>query len=192
MSILFALFGYLLGSVLFGDIISRIKGVDIRNIGSGNVGATNVRRALGKKYGFLVFILDMFKGFIPVFLARNFNFSSWDMFLIAIAPVLGHIFPIFYKFKGGKGVATSFGVVLAINPLVAFFCLTIWLFILYTSKYVSLASMIAVVSSIPVFLLFRYDLPYIVLALCVSLLIIFAHRSNISRLMSGTEHKIGN
>ena len=189
MVILLFVTGYVFGSVLFGEIVARLKGIDIRKVGSGNVGATNVKRALGKKYGVLVFFLDMLKGFIPVFVSSFFPISDMERVLISISPILGHLFPVFYKFKGGKGVATSFGVILALSPLTAVICLFIWIVTLAVSKYVSLASIISVLSSIPVLILLGYTQPYIVLAFTVSVLIIFAHRSNIQRLIKGTEHK---
>ncbi len=183
--------GYIVGSILFGDILSRLKGVDIRKIGSGNVGATNVKRALGKKYGFLVFILDMLKGFLPVLASKYAYIDDWELILVSLAPVLGHIFPVFYKFRGGKGVATSFGVLLAISPTAALICFVIWITVLYLSKYVSLASMVAVFSSIIVLPILGYTLPYSLLGLCISILVIYAHRSNIKRLIEGVEHKVG-
>ncbi len=182
--------GYILGSVLFGDIIAKAKGVDLRKIGSGNVGATNVRRALGKKYGILVFILDAFKGFIPTYLSLLLLENEWHIAFVALSPIVGHIFPIFYRLKGGKGVATSFGVILALSPLSAFICLLIWVGVLYISKYVSLASMIAVASSPFVLAFSRSSFPYVILAIIVTLLVIFSHRSNISRLIAGKEHRI--
>ncbi len=182
--------GYILGSVLFGDIIAKAKGVDLRKVGSGNVGATNVRRALGKKYGILVFILDALKGFIPTYLSLLLLENEWHIALVSLSPVVGHIFPVFYRLKGGKGVATSFGVILALSPLSAFICLLIWFGILYISKYVSLASMIAVASSPFVLALSGGPFPYILLAIVVTLLVIFSHRSNISRLIAGKEHRI--
>ncbi len=182
--------GYILGSVLFGDIIAKAKGVDLRKVGSGNVGATNVRRALGKKYGIIVFILDALKGFIPTYLSLSLLENEWHIAFVALSPILGHIFPIFYRFKGGKGVATSFGVILALYPLGALICLLIWVGILYITKYVSLASMTAVASSPFIIALSGGSLPYVILAVVVALLVVFSHRSNISRLIAGKEHRI--
>ena len=104
---LLIIFGYLLGSIPFGYLISKTKGIDIRKVGSGAIGGTNVTRALGLKYGLLVAILDLLKGAIPVYLAIKFLVSDWQIVTVAISPVLGHIFPVWLGFKGGKGVATT-------------------------------------------------------------------------------------
>jgi len=114
--LLLTVFAYLLGSVLFGNIVAKLKGVNLREVGSGNVGATNVSRALGKKFGVLVFFLDMLKGFIPTALAVNFyGIESKAVMFVGVASVLGHMFSVFDNFRGGKGVATAFGVILAIS-----------------------------------------------------------------------------
>src|SRR4030042_4805848 len=104
------IFGYLLGSIPSGYLVSKAKGMDIRKIGSGNIGGTNVIRALGFKWGLLVAILDILKGVIPVYLAMRFFFFDWQIALVALTPVLGHIFPVWLKFKGGKGVATTIAI----------------------------------------------------------------------------------
>jgi len=189
--LLLVLFAYLLGSVLFGEIIARIKGVNLREIGSGNVGATNVGRALGRKYAALVFFLDMLKGFIPLYLAVSFyGMESAAVALVGTASVLGHMYPIFARFRGGKGVATAFGVVLALSGELAFFVLLIWGGVLLWKRYVSLASMSAAVSA-PVLLLFgNFPDHVILMSLVIAALIVYKHRPNIERLLRGEEPRI--
>lgn len=189
--LLIVLISYIAGSITFGEIIARIKGVNLREIGSGNVGATNVSRALGKKYGALVFLLDMLKGFLPTFFAiKYFGLNSIWVSLTGLGAVLGHMYPIFFGFKGGKGVATAFGVLLAVDPKVAFFSFIVWLFVVLFTRYVSLASITASLSA--VFLLMVSESPNNIcgMAFIIALLIIYKHKENITRLISGTEHRI--
>lgn len=188
-SILLALFAYLLGSVLFGEHIAKAKGVDLRSTGSGNVGATNVGRALGAKYAVLVFILDMFKGLFPIFLARAyFGIESWTLSVVGVASVLGHVLPIFHSFKGGKGVATAFGVLLGISPLVAFICLGVWGMVFKLKGYVSLASLISCALAPFLLLIFSYPLNVLFMSFVIVFLIFCKHRDNIIRLIEGKEH----
>ena len=185
------LFGYLSGSLIFGELIAKAKGVDLRSIGSGNVGATNVTRALGKKFGAVVFFLDMLKGLIPTALAVTLKApESLTVSLVGIAAVLGHMFPVFHKFRGGKGVATAFGVVLGISWKPALILIILWAMALYITRFVSVASMLSSLSAIIVFLALDYPPNIILMALIISALIIFKHRSNIQRLISGEEPKI--
>ncbi|ADC88829.1 protein of unknown function DUF205 [Thermocrinis albus DSM 14484] len=190
-SILLVLLAYLYGSVLFGEHIAKWKGVDIRSVGSGNVGATNVARALGKKYALLVFLLDMSKGLVPVWLARFYmGIDSWTVFLVGVASVLGHMYPIFHNWKGGKGVATAFGVLLGISPFLAFLTLLVWLMVFKWKGYVSLASLTACVFAV-VFSLFFMPAKIFLLALVITVLIFYRHKDNIKRLMEGRELKVG-
>lgn len=182
---------YLLGSITFGEVIARIKGVNLREVGSGNVGATNVSRALGRKYGILVFLLDMLKGFIPTYSAvKLFGLNSLWVTLTGIGAVLGHMFPVFFGFKGGKGVSTAFGVLLAVSPKVALLSFTVWVLVVFLTRYVSLASITASLSA--VFFLMVSEVPsnICVMAFLIALLIVYKHKENISRLLSGTEHRV--
>jgi len=191
LGIITVFFSYLLGSVLFGELIARAKGVNLREVGSGNVGATNVSRALGKKYGVVVFLLDMLKGFIPTALAvKLFGIDSLWVVLVGLAAVLGHMFPLYFGFKGGKGVATAFGVLLAVSPKVAVFSFLVWVLVVFFTRYASLGSIAASTSA--VFFLVVSDVPTSVstMALLIVLLIVYKHKDNISRLLSGTEHRI--
>jgi len=189
--ILLVLFAYLLGSVLFGEIIARIRGVDLRRIGSGNVGATNVGRALGRKYAALVFLLDMLKGFVPTALALSFyGMESRTVALAGVAAVLGHMYPVFAGFKGGKGVATAFGVLLALSRELALMVLLVWGGVLLWKRYVSLASMTGALSA-PVFMLFgNFPDSLVLMSVVLCALIIYRHRSNIERLVRGEEPRI--
>ncbi len=188
---LLVVFSYLLGSILFGELIAKAKGINLREIGSGNVGATNVSRALGKKYGAIVFFLDMLKGFIPTALAISFyGIKNEAILFVSVASVLGHMFPVFYRFRGGKGVATAFGVLLAISYKLAILLLLIWGGVLYWKRYVSLASMTAALAAPILFLLAGYPSHILLMGISIALLILFKHRSNIERLMRGEEHRV--
>ncbi len=186
-SLLLILFAYLLGSVLFGELIAKRKGIDLRSVGSGNVGATNVSRALGKKYGVLVFFLDFFKGLFPVILSRiYFGLESWTTVFVGIAAFLGHLYPIFHNLRGGKGVATAFGVLVGISPTIALLSFFIWLLVFKLKGYVSLASLTASLFAFALSLLLL-PLKLIFMVFFITLLIIYKHRDNIKRLLEGTE-----
>lgn len=187
-SLLLVLFSYLYGSVLFGEHIAKAKGVDIRSVGSGNVGATNVGRALGKKYALLVFFLDFSKGFVPMILSRlYFGLDSWTTFFVGLASVLGHMYPIFHNFKGGKGVATAFGVLTGLSPFTALLSALVWGFIFKWKGIVSLASLGASAFAVFVLLLEGFPFKLFLMALLIALLITYRHRENIKRLLEGTE-----
>jgi acyl phosphate:glycerol-3-phosphate acyltransferase len=199
---------YLLGAVPFGMIIAAAHGIDLRKVGSGNIGATNLSRALGKNWGYFCFALDAAKGLVPMLIAKTFLVSSpavADLFLwlaCGLAAILGHIFPIYLRFKGGKGVATSFGVALGLYPyytIPAILAFAVWLIVFLIWRYVSLASIIAALV-FPLTLLlgivfvgtwnFASLWPLIIAAAAIPLMVILRHRQNISRLLSGTENKI--
>ncbi|MBZ0190889.1 MAG: glycerol-3-phosphate 1-O-acyltransferase PlsY [Candidatus Kuenenia stuttgartiensis] len=191
---------YFIGSIPFGFIIARVaKGIDIREAGSGNPGATNVWRVMGKKYGILVFILDMMKGFLPV-LIFDYVTSGQSRSLYAIlcgtGVILGHTFPVFLGFKGGKAAATGCGVFLWLAPLPLFISVAAWLLTTFISRYVSLGSMVStVVLVISIILLnnepFGSGLSLTLFSIFISLFLIFRHKSNIKRIINGTENKIG-
>jgi len=199
---------YLLGSIPFGLIIARAHGKDLRSIGSGNIGATNLSRALGRKWAFLGFFLDVTKGLVPMLVATGFISSPPHIteFLLALATgcaaVLGHIFPIYIKFRGGKGVATSFGVALGLWPyytVCSFFALGVWAVTVLMWRYVSLASIAASIA-FPLALILVIVLtpgwdfadlwPLLAVATAIPLIVIVRHRENIKRLIAGTESKV--
>ena len=191
---------YLLGSIPFGYLAGRIARIDIRNCGSGNVGATNVIRALGKGYGYPVFALDFLKGFcavkISIMIATRAQ-SEWtspEMFGIvaAISSVLGHSFPVWLGFKGGKGVATSAGALFALAPIATLVGVAIWILTFWLTRYVSVAS-IAAAAALPLIILVSTWLSrttgrlLFYSSVCLAAVVIWRHRSNLSRLMRGTE-----
>jgi len=188
--ILLPFFTYLIGAIPFGLIIGHITaGIDITKKGSGNIGATNVARELGIKRGLITLFLDMLKGFLPVFIVMNFYNSPNNGFLIIISLslLLGHRFSLFLKFKGGKGVATAFGIFLAISPgyvLIAFF---VFATLVYITDYVSLGSVIS--TGMMPFLLFFAGKPVelLITASCIAVIICITHKDNIVRLINGKE-----
>ncbi len=188
-SMLLVIFAYLYGSVLFGEHIARSKGVDIRSVGSGNVGATNVGRALGKKYAVLVFLLDFSKGLIPMLLARlYFEFDSWTAFFVGLASLLGHMYPVFHNFRGGKGVATAFGTLTAVSPLIAVLSIAFWWLVFRWKGIVSVASLSASALAVLLLLISGYPLKIFLMALLMFFFILYRHKENIARLMEGKEH----
>jgi len=205
---------YLLGSIPFGLLIARAHGKDLRSIGSGNIGATNVSRALGRKWAYICFVLDVLKGFVPtfaaMFLAAPLSTQShteriivlWLWLAVGCAAVIGHIFPLYLRFKGGKGVATSFGVALGIWPYYttcAPFAIATWIVVVLVWRYVSLASIVASVA-FPITLASAIALrpgwhsadlwPLLIVAAAIPLMVAIRHRQNITRLIAGTESKI--
>lgn len=191
--LLLAITAYLIGSIPTGIIVAKILGApDPRTIGSGNIGATNVGRAGGKAAGIITLIGDVLKGFLIILLAFYiFGNSPKEASIAGLAVFLGHLFPLFLKFRGGKGVATALGVFLAIGPLQATLALVLFIIIAAIFKYVSVGSIIAA-ASIPVFFsFFAYSQPYVPLAAIIAVFIILKHSDNIKRLIQGTENKIG-
>ena len=184
---LYLILTYLIASIPFGYVIGKLFGKDITKEGSGNIGATNVTRTIGKKAGFLVLILDLLKGFIPVYYAKHIFLDYKSVGIIALTAVIGHCFSIFMKFKGGKGVATGFGVIIALSGKTAFILFLIWLGTFLVSGYVSLSSIIAVSLSWIIFFYLEKDLYLTLSILIASLIIFFKHSSNIERLIKGTE-----
>ena len=187
--ILYLIITYFIASIPFGYIVGKIFGKDVRNEGSGNIGATNVARTIGKKAGFLVLILDMLKGFLPVYIAKNFlNYPDRYVALVALIAVIGHCFSIFMKFKGGKGVATGLGVMLAISLKSTSILLAFWLGVFLVSGYVSLASILTASISWLVFFVITKNFFYSYIILISAIIIILKHSSNIQRLLKGSEH----
>lgn len=191
---------YLLGSIPTAIWISkRFFNIDIRDYGSGNAGATNTFRVLGKKYGSIVMAVDILKGVVATSLwvtiphyATNELHRTNFMIGLGLASVIGHVFPVWANFKGGKGVATLFGMALAIQPVVALLCVAVFLLVLYLTRFVSLSSILAGVSFM-VFILFVYnaDEPlYRIFAIIVALMVVLTHQKNIGRILNGTESKV--
>ncbi len=186
---------YVLGSMPFALLIGKLRGVDVRTVGSGNVGATNVFRTVGKSWGVLAFLCDAAKGFIPAWLFPHFLDSATDTtgLVLGCAAIAGHNWPVFLRFKGGKGIATSAGVLLGVAPAAVAIGLVVWVLICGTTRYVSAASIGAAaaisISSWPLYLDNSIWLP-VALTLLGSLAI-WRHRTNITRLLNGTENRFG-
>ena len=189
----FIVAAYLIGSIPTGYIIVKLKtNQDIRTIGSGSTGATNVKRVLGKKWFFIVMLLDALKGALPVVLAKTLTVDTYGIYAVisAIFVIIGHSKPVFLQFKGGKSVASGVGTILALNPLVGFSIALIWGVITYVSKYVSLGSIIALILSPFLMYLFKNPIGYIVYCLIAAIYIVWLHRENIVRLIKGEENKV--
>jgi len=190
--VLVSLIGYLLGAISFAVIVSKRQGVDIFKEGSGNPGATNVKRVLGAKWGNLVFALDALKGLVaagwPLLVFEDFALRFAVIGLISA--ILGHSFSVFLKFRGGKGVATTMGGLLAIMPISLLIGLLVWMLAFYTTKIVALAS-ILFAFSLPVSALNLYGAgdPRFTLSITLSILIFFRHRSNLQRIFQGKENR---
>ncbi len=186
-----ALAGYLLGSIPFGFLIAKARGIDIRQHGSGNIGATNVLRVVGKKWGFLVFALDALKGFLAVY-GTLLLISNTPPALIAAALgcILGHNFPVWLRFKGGKGIATTAGALIGLFPLAIGVAFLVWIVLFYTTRYVSLASIFAA-AVVPLVVWWQagsFTL-FVGFSFLIAALAIWRHRSNIRRLLDGTENR---
>lgn len=195
--IIFLILSYIIGSIPFGLIVAYFaKGIDIRKFGSGNIGATNVVRVVGKKWGILVFVLDFLKGFIPPFAAKFILCSETYIYiLIALLTVFGHIFPVFLKFKGGKGVATSIGALCGLSMifpklwLVLLVSLAIWVIVFFVFRYVSLASLLLGLSFFVFSLIFNLPKEIVGFSLLLFLFISIRHIKNIKNLFARKEHR---
>jgi len=191
-ALILILLAYLVGSIPFGLILSKLFAkTDIRSAGSGNIGATNVMRVLGKKLGVLTLMFDILKGAIFVILAEVVTHSEIWASLAGLAAFLGHLYPIYLKFRGGKGVATSVGIFLFLAPYALLVDIVIFLLVVYQTRYVSLGSIIAAALLPVILLVFSYSYVYVILAVIMGGFIILRHRDNIQRLKQGRETKFG-
>lgn len=192
-SLISVAFGYLLGAIPFGLLIARwVAGVDIRELGSGNIGATNVYRTVGKAAGAAVFTLDVAKGAVPPILARYLGLGVPWQVLAGIAAVAGHSASPFLRMHGGKGGATGYGVVIGVMPAVAWSTPVVWGLVVAVTGYVSLATMLGAGSLVPAAVLgYPGDHYRLGFSILVAVFIVFTHRSNIGRLLSGTENRFG-
>lgn len=183
---------YLLGSIAFGILVSKLFGLpDPRTVGSGNPGATNVLRSGKKSAAILTLLGDVFKGWFPVWLALQSNMLMWVVAAVGLAVFFGHLYPLYYRFKGGKGVATALGVMLAISPLLALAALMTWVVVFALSRYSSLAALVAaVLAPVYAWLLLPYA-DYRMTVFVMSVFLIWRHRANIKKLLAGTESGFG-
>jgi acyl phosphate:glycerol-3-phosphate acyltransferase len=197
---LLIIIAYLIGSIPTALIISRkFFGIDIRDYGSGNMGATNTFRVLGSKYGTIVMVIDILKGmaavalfnFIPFYLHNELERTNF-MIGLGMAAVIGHVFPVFANFKGGKGVATLLGMIIAVQPVVAVSCVAVFVIVLFLTRYVSLSSILGAIM-LPISVLWiwnEHEVMYRVFALLVAIMVIVTHQKNIGRLLRGVETRI--
>ena len=187
--LILCLLAYLCGSIPFGILLAKTQNIDIRDHGSGNIGATNVTRIMGKKAGFITLIGDVLKGWAIVFLASQWFEKPIFIALAGFMVFFGHLYSIFLRFKGGKGVATGLGVFSFIMPLPTLFSSGIFVLSLKVSGYVSLSSILAAISLPVLGIFFKMPLPYIYLASIVVLFTLQKHHENITRIVQGTEVK---
>ena len=181
---------YFFGAIPSGVWIGKIfKNIDVRDYGSKNSGATNSYRVLGAKLGIAVLIIDVLKGFIPLYIASKFNLKYNDLVMLGLVAILAHTFSCFISFKGGKGVATSLGVFLFLAPVITLILLVIFILVVYFTKYISLGSITAAFL-LPIFTFFTHRDTYLfTLSVVIAIFVIYRHKTNISRLLSGTENK---
>ncbi|MCX5913589.1 MAG: glycerol-3-phosphate 1-O-acyltransferase PlsY [Deltaproteobacteria bacterium] len=192
MTFLLILFAYFLGSIPTGVVLTKaFSNVDIRTQGSKNIGATNVYRTAGKKLGVLALLGDILKGVIPVVLARVTLESHFWIGAVALVAFLGHIYPIFLKFKGGKGAATGLGIFLALSPLPTALAAIVFVLVVFRWRYISLGSLTATAAVVVFLALLDSHKIYIPFAFIVAALIFYRHRENLERLMEGRENKFG-
>lgn len=183
--------GYLLGSVPTGYILGSLAGVDVRKAGSGNVGATNVGRLLGKRLGLLTLLVDAAKGLIPVVAALQLEVSLLTAAAVGVAAFLGHLYPIFLNFTGGKGVATAFGVFIGLAPLATLVLIFVFAIVAGSTRIVSLGSIVTALASPLVFWWCDYSMTLVGMATLMAAMITLRHRANIRRLRAGTEPRFG-
>ena len=207
-SIFLILVAYLFGSLPIGLMVGRmVKGIDVRDHGSGNIGASNVWRTLGPLWGIVVFLFDFCKGYLPTLLARGipvtpgwlpvphvatapFNVPDWLPVAVGLAAILGHNFSPFLKFSGGKGVATSLGVAFGLSPTAAIVGFGIWLLCLLATRTISISSMVGAVAASLVLVFYHHDTAHLAFAVLVTLSVILKHRPNMTRLKAHTEPKV--
>lgn len=183
---------YLLGSIPFGLIIGLFwKKIDVRDHGSGNIGVSNVLRTVGKLPALIALVFDVGKGSVAVLLAKQFFTNPFIWLLVGCAAIVGHSWSIFLKFKGGRSVATSWGVLIALSPVIALTLLLVWLITLAISRYISLSSITAAIALPITVYIMDYPTGYFILAFLLGLVVVLRHRPNIKRLLAGEEYRIG-
>lgn len=185
--IIIAILSYLLGSIPFGYLFSKFKGVDITKMGSGNIGATNISRIFGLKWALLIGILDVLKGAVPVYFAKQSGYNGWNLVIICLLPIIGNVFSLWLNFKGGKAVSTTFGVLsVLLGWHLSLVVLLVWVSLLYLINLMSLTNLIIILFA-PYLLYSLYDIKLAVLGFLVIIIIWYTHRKNIIRLISGQE-----
>ncbi len=185
--VILLLIAYMLGNISPSTILAKAKGIDIKKAGSGNAGTTNALRVLGAKAAVITLVIDIGKGFLAVFIVGRF-LDPMQVSFCALAVFLGHVWPLLLKFKGGKGVATAFGALLALNWQLALICLGIVVLVVLVTRMVSLGSVTAALA-FP-FLAYFMEKEFLPAGICMALILIFKHRANIARILSGNESKL--
>jgi glycerol-3-phosphate acyltransferase PlsY len=188
---LLILCGYVLGSIPTGILVGWARGVDVREVGSGNIGTANVLRAAGKWAAIATMVGDMLKGLVPVLISRLLTENAWVVAGVALAAVAGHCWPVFLRFKGGKGVATGAGTSIGLAPLIGLGLFAFWWAVVLVSRYTSLGAIAVVLASPIVFFFFGQPLPYILYTILGGALVLWRHRENVRALLKGTERKVG-
>ena len=191
MAILLLLGGYILGSVPTGFLVGRARGVDVRRTGSGNIGMANVLRSVGKWPAIITMAGDMLKGFVPVFLARFLTENEWVIAAVALAALMGHCWPVFLGFKGGKAVATGAGTTIALAPVAGLALFAFWWGVVLVSRYTSLGAISVMLVSPIAFLVTGQPIPYVLYTVIGGSLVLWRHKENARALIKGTERKIG-
>ena len=188
--VLWIIAAYLIGGIPFGYLIGKMRGVDVRTVGSKNIGATNVYRTVGKKWGFLAFFCDFLKGFLPTLLAMHQPLPVWGPTAVGFACVLGHTLTPYMKFKGGKGVATAFGMMMALITVPVSIAFAVFVVTVWRSHYISLGSILAAAVVATLVWFYPAILPLRVLVTLLGVFIVWKHKSNIERLVKGCENRI--
>ena len=191
LAILLLLGGYILGSVPTGFLVGRAWGVDVRRTGSGNIGMANVLRSVGKWPAVITMAGDMLKGFVPVFLARFLTENEWVIAAVALAALMGHCWPVFLGFKGGKAVATGAGTTIALAPVAGFALFAFWWGVVLVSRYTSLGAISVMLVSPIAFLVTGQPIAYVLYTVIGGSLVLWRHKENARALIKGTERKIG-
>lgn len=183
---------YLVGAIPFGLLVGKVtRGIDIREFGSGNIGASNVLRTLGVGPALAVFVLDTAKGTAAVAVCRALKMEPWMVVTGGVLSIIGHSFSVFLRFRGGKGVATSLGMIIGLDPVIAAVALGLWLVIVALTRIISVGSMLAAISVPAMMFAWQEHVEYQAIAVVAAMLILVKHRSNIARLLAGTEPRIG-
>jgi len=183
---------YLLGAIPFGVLVGKVaRGIDIREFGSGNIGASNVLRTLGVGPALLVFVLDTAKGTAAVVACRALKMEPWIVVMGGVLSIVGHSFSVFLRFRGGKGVATSLGMIIGLNPMIAGIAFGLWLVIVGLTRIISVGSMLAAISVPAMMFAWEKHVEYQAIAVMAATLILVKHRSNVKRLLAGTEPRVG-
>lgn len=191
-AVIAVILSYLLGSVSFSIVIARlVKGIDIREHGSGNAGATNTIRVLGKGPGLLCFVLDFAKGIVAVLIGRWLGQDDWTSAICGLAAIMGHNWPIYFNFKGGKGIATTIGAICALAFVPALVAGVVTIIVIAITRYVSLGSLIFAALTPVLIAIFYYSTPVLTVSLILCVFAFWRHRSNIVKLLQGTENKLG-